>query len=603
MGERGATNLMSTIPMETGETELVLDSPGNTITINPTDTAYYDKATPGKCGYRLIKNPASKYVAKGSYGMVYRPAYLVGQLNNCLFDSRDHPLLIQPETKYVTKVGITDYMLEEYQEYDSLKEIDPTYKFHYPKPIFVDNLELDIPVPTKCTQYFRGKYGNDYLLENEPYSFLVMNDGGHSLAKCIEEPGYFSMLSTCVEVLVSFAQVFHGIKALVDNQYMHYDLKVQNIVYDKQTGLTKMIDFGLTRNAAEIQRGISNAKNGRTWFNYPIEKFMITQHTWEDIKAVLSGEDDDYPTVSSFVDFVFHHDPDPYDDAYWYEIFVPHEHFPWHKAMLDQIDSLDNITDDYNVTSYLKYDFEKFLNIIKDVLDTGDDTHIQAFYQGFLEEYCKKVDIFGAGLSLLCLLSPMKETMTTNGHYILWSDFVDFTMNLLNCNVFDRYDIETAIHKYEVLLNDLRAETTRTSGGRAVILQQQPQRQEAYKAAARPKLIRDKPSILTTISRSIMNTISPAAATTTTRMSSKDLIQHIMSTPDTKSKEYRRKKQLTVLKVLELDPPEKVMKNQEFDAKFMAKLATKKANPKGGKKGKKTKKAKKASRKTKKSGR
>lgn len=566
MGDVGNTRLM-----ETGETVLASPPPSDT-NINPTNAILYDSTNATKCGYNLTHNSLSTFIAKGTYGMVYRPSYLRGSLENCLFDPQDHPFLIQPQTNYVTKIGITAKMLVEYQEYESLKTLDPAYRFHYPKPVFVDNMSLKLKVPDDCKHYFYGKYKSRALLRNEPYTFLVMNDGGHSLAHYIEHDGFLSDFDNCKRILNSFTQVFHGVKTLIDNRYMHYDMKPQNIVYDRRTGLTKLIDFGLTKNLDTLRGESVHGYNSKTWFNYPIEKFLITDDAWRSLRVVLSGVDADYPSIYDFAKFVFKPDR---ADRYWYDLFVPYEDYPWHEEMLGQIDNISDFIDDFNVESIFRDDFQRFLLTVKQAVDTDDEDHIQDFYERFLEEYASKLDIFGVGLSLMCMLSPMKECFAEVNLGYIWSGLFSFCLHLVSCNVFHRYDIDMAIEQYEDLMTTMNGAMSTSGGkrrgGRAGVMSMNGDR----------KLIREKSQGLSGKSNK-MNTISPE----------KSLAEKLVAAPNKADKEKR------LLKLLDMDPPEKIRKNQEFDKMYMNKLASIKGGVTSG--GGKSKKSKKVNRKSKK---
>ena len=544
------------------------------VSINPTNPDYYDKNTSTKCGYGLEINSLSKFLAKGSYGVVYRPSYLYGEFQNCLFDANDHPFLTRTATNYVTKIGITDKMLIEYHEYDSLKTIDPTYTFHYPKPLFIDNKSLNIDVPRGCKDYFQRKYNSRLFLNNTLYTFLIMNDGGESLANYIEDESYLLNFENCVNILNSFTDVFYGVQTLINNRYMHNDLKPQNIVYDRHTGLTKLIDFGLTKNLDKLKLECTNRNNSKTWFNYPIEKFLITYDAWDNIRVILTGNDLNFNTIYDFANFTFN--PDSYDD-YWYNIFVPHESFPWHREMLGQINNIGNLDPDDNLENIFKVRFEEFLFELKEIFDTEDEDYIENAYDEFLEEYAKKLDVFGIGFSLMCLLSPMKETFVELNIIDIWNDLFSLCLHLINCNMFKRYDIDEAIEEYVHLMEDVNS--VMSTGGKG--------RRGGRIKIPKKKLIREKSELVTAKSKNT-NTMSLEEA----------LAKKLGAAPAISDKRKRNKE---LFKLLDLDPPEKVLKNEEFDKMYKKKWTTmEKSESSSGGKSKKSKKANRKSKRVKK---
>jgi len=77
--------------------------------------------------------------------------------------------------------------------------------------------------------------------------------------------------------LTSIKDLFEALIILRKHEYVHQDIKTNNIVYSPKTGKIALIDFGKLTTFKQIKEncGRSTHAEGTSWFNYPPEaKFM-----------------------------------------------------------------------------------------------------------------------------------------------------------------------------------------------------------------------------------------------------------------------------------------------------------------------------------------
>lgn len=68
-------------------------------------------------------------------------------------------------------------------------------------------------------------------------------------------------------IFFKFDTIFETIKLLSDNNYIHFDIRLPNIVYNKNK--LKLIDYGLMKNKKEINKLIKKIKNYKIYYLPP----------------------------------------------------------------------------------------------------------------------------------------------------------------------------------------------------------------------------------------------------------------------------------------------------------------------------------------------
>jgi serine/threonine protein kinase len=108
--------------------------------------------------------------------------------------------------------------------------------------------------------------------KNTMYPMLKMAHGGVNL------DAYFENNLLNMNILVDITiSVLKGLRKLAKNRIIHNDLKFNNIVYDPQTGNTRVIDFGLSMKMADAFKPQKNRfLKSKYWLHPP--EYRLTQH-------------------------------------------------------------------------------------------------------------------------------------------------------------------------------------------------------------------------------------------------------------------------------------------------------------------------------------
>lgn len=208
-----------------------------------------------------------KFLAKGSFGCVYKPA----------LKCKDKPKRLDG---YVSKIMRKDYAEIEIEEQKEIDKIDPNYYYHLrvgevcipDKPDKKNDNKL-----TNCDlhlQYLdeyvdRGRI--DILQDN--YRIVHIEDGGMGLDDWMIEMDNLKKLKNikyCETMLYNFTRIIYALDELNRHTMGHFDIKMGNIVYNDKKNRFNLIDFGFISTYDEF---IKKHKNwGVAYWVNPIER-------------------------------------------------------------------------------------------------------------------------------------------------------------------------------------------------------------------------------------------------------------------------------------------------------------------------------------------
>lgn len=196
-------------------------------------------------------------IGHGTYGCIYKPPI------KCAAKTR--------KINYANKIAklLTKKSADtEYEEYNIISKIDPTNKYHLGKPILCEADAADLKAQTDahpCEKYKEEK-------DNEEFRLLIMEYGGIEMDAYIKKPSLFKLsIWKKARNLIEGAQLFakHGI--------LHRDIKPSNILMNPKTQSIIYIDFGLSRNIAELIKDVLNGtKKTKFHWIYPFEYGLFT---------------------------------------------------------------------------------------------------------------------------------------------------------------------------------------------------------------------------------------------------------------------------------------------------------------------------------------
>jgi serine/threonine protein kinase len=268
----------------------------------------------------------SEIVGQGSYGCVTKPS---------LKCTTDHEYMNK-----VSKIMTTRDAKSEQKEMELFKKIKgiEKYTMAYPELCLPKKDKLFHKVikdckasPVKQEYYFTGKNP-----EGKNISLLLLDDGGVDLYNFVTK--VFHKLNDKDKSIffTSVLNLLEGLIFFIDKKIIHHDLKLENIVYNIETGTCKYIDFGLMTTIPKFIRTAKQSKNrmATSWGYFPTElscsnnnkfrnenkckKYNTQLDHDEFLKRVANGFDTYSLTLalSKMFSTIYHH------DTYYNEEFI-----------------------------------------------------------------------------------------------------------------------------------------------------------------------------------------------------------------------------------------------------------------------------------------
>lgn len=211
------------------------------------------------------KKITRKKIGEGGYGCVYKPAF------KCHDDNK--------VDNKVSKVMIERKVNDEINDYKRIdEEIDPQQKYHIGISKFSKGEKKCKLRDNVLDKILKGEYGEyceeleDKLEdiktgkeEKQNIEFINYKYGGLSLSKYIKQTKTTPSRLTEKEVkhiLIGYLNLLEGVKVMLVKNFVHFDIKSDNIVYDSNIQgqeAMKFIDFGLSSDIFNISTtNISN---------------------------------------------------------------------------------------------------------------------------------------------------------------------------------------------------------------------------------------------------------------------------------------------------------------------------------------------------------
>ena len=215
-------------------------------------------------------------LGKGTFGCVVSPAL------KCTDSS------IKPD-KRVSKIMRERDALDEMKEYEALDKIPELKKYllRFPEQCNPVNDEKFHKAIKQCGhKRINGVYKNP---TTKNISSLLLENGGVSLRDFQNKFRGKLTVNDFEIFLTSIKDLFEALIILRKHEYVHQDIKANNIVYSPKTGKIALIDFGKLTTFQKIKEncGRSTHNEGTSWFNYPPEAKYMNRD-----KKLLRYEDD-----------------------------------------------------------------------------------------------------------------------------------------------------------------------------------------------------------------------------------------------------------------------------------------------------------------------
>lgn len=280
-----------------------------------------------------------KKIGEGSYADIYKP-----EIKN------DGSI----GTNHISKIfKAKKFWLEEIENCNIIKVLDP------------HNL-------------FTISYIDFYMMENYIHSSLITHN---IIYQIVYEYGGLDLTDLNVklsldELLSGLLEVFKGISIFNDNNYVHHDIKPANLLYNKDTGKIKLIDYGMSCYENKVYCKSNFADSD--YYYFPIE-FSIFN----------SLEQNSFSKKSSKIDY-----ESVFDVYYTYSV---RNYSTIYKKLYYYLTD-----DNYDFKSNKKKEqYTRFSSkIIEDLLNK-DDTNYPKYFE---RVSAGKVDIYMLGITILELI-------------------------------------------------------------------------------------------------------------------------------------------------------------------------------------------------------
>ena len=359
-------------------------------------------------------------IGEGAFGCVHSPSLQC--MNKPKMDYTDK----------VSKLMDRNNALKELGEYVGIEKADPEQKYYLGKPILCEpnNSKITKTAMKKCKAQFSDK------------ALLIMKDGGLNVRKLTMGWSKMPITPELIKEVGDFWLDTHklliGLKLFLANDIVHHDLKAENIVYNKKTRSISFIDFGHMRPLSTFVKYASENKSGiadEHW-SYPWENQFITERKYHKLATL----DDDIKIKYASL-FIYQNMNNPNTE---YGAFM-HLILPKNNSLLkDTKYSADEI-EELKIENQIEYYRRDYLDFL--LKSTPEK------YDAFLKKATETFDLFGVGLAIAF---AWQQT----AHILLHTPINVATLNgaifgMIRPDVYDRYDLDTALGVYEKILEPL----------------------------------------------------------------------------------------------------------------------------------------------------
>jgi len=378
------------------------------------------------------------YIASGSYGCVIKPGYICKKEEN-IKKKKKSKIIANTVSKLFPKKKewLREINLHEIVQ----KEIDPDNKFTIK---LIDSCEI-VPSILKSTQKIeKCKLVNQYQKEN--IYQIIYENGGIDLYNIIIKRTYpdISERFNIINALHSFISIFEGLKILAIKNYIHHDIKLDNILYDINKNKFILIDFGLLRNISKTFDYVAflfKDPHNLTFKYYPPE-YNIMYFAYLNKKTLNRDDIQDinlYDFNSSFIPLLkkaiyIYNIPNKYKEKFK-KIIETLEYYIYIKS--NEVLEIFKDASEYKLKP-TEEDIDKYIKEL---------SNIHSYNQIDIRN---KIDTYMLGLYLLTfILHSFIYLNETNNIFKIPIKFFDLLLKMIDINPFTRINIDDATEEYK----------------------------------------------------------------------------------------------------------------------------------------------------------
>jgi serine/threonine protein kinase len=273
------------------------------------------------------------------------------------------------------------------------------------------------------------KEEEQYDIRNDP--LLIMENGGDNLEqfskKLLQGSNSQERVVQIERFWLEAHRVLMGVKVFLDHGVIHHDLKPQNIVYNETTDRINFIDFGLIQDKKTVIKDAAKSKYGfgKYHWSFPLECKFLNKKAYDKFAAFSDKYKMDH--IKNIASTLKEGGGTEASDAI---------RFYLHYAA-NETGSFLNL--EKATANLLKHFGETLLHVI---------TPGQVPYETMVNKCVDTFDSYGVGFGLLNVLKNAHTKMDIH----LSDDLAKLFQDMTNANVMKRISIETAIHRYEEIL-------------------------------------------------------------------------------------------------------------------------------------------------------
>ena len=344
-------------------------------------------------------------VGEGTYGCVHKPSLKCNTTRKINYTNKI--------SKLMTKKAAD----EEIKEYSKINKLDKTSKHYLGMPLkcLVENNKESFNEIKQC------KKSSKFLENKDKLRLLVMEDGGLNLSDIFNNEflnySVEEKIHTCELIFIFLYDIFSSLKFFTKEQVYHRDIKLENIVFNRNERKMSIIDFGFMDSKNNlIKQAISDKYNlGVVWWSLAPYSLFINKNDFVEANILQSN-----PNLVN-------------------------------KFMLDnKLYNGDQINYFFKrITSKNNIDKTLLRNTLLSQLKNTISYLKKTSHTQFLNEAFPALDVHNLGMVLLELIGYTKEYIN-NPEFM--NELKSLGMSMINFDVYNHITIKQASIKYESIL-------------------------------------------------------------------------------------------------------------------------------------------------------
>lgn len=398
-------------------------------------------------------------IGEGSYGCVIRPGKLCGNqatssddlVAKVFFDQRDYR--------------------QESQLIDITKKIDPKGNFTvktYEKCIINNDLYTELK---NCKGY-------QQRLQKSSKSLSTLSKSHHPnnmfLSQIVYEYGGISLYSianhnlkynyiTFEDIFKSLNSIFKGLITLnhPNISITHQDITYNNIVYNSKKGKSFLIDFGLAEESKRVFLYANSHRLEHTYDYYPPEYKLMSKYyldfntNFVDFKKYIKKYKD---ITKTYRDDIKNDDLDDIMSSTenYIKCITP--------MLLDFYSKTNDKSMKHIISIIVHQHFRpNIINMIKTLYGNIEHVEYSSDMFSILRSYAQRVDVYSLGVTIFKVWARMyKNNRVVIKDEKFIKELLELLYNMINTNMFERYNAEEAYKAYKNCCITLNASITKS---------------------------------------------------------------------------------------------------------------------------------------------